>query len=51
MLVDAQPFERKYAAVTDAVLYMWAYCRALHNNNFFGTIPPELGNCTELRAL
>lgn len=23
MLVDAHPFERKYAAVTDAVLYMW----------------------------
>ncbi|GMQ02549.1 hypothetical protein CsSME_00048718 [Camellia sinensis var. sinensis] len=24
---------------------------ALHDNNFYGTIPPELGNCTELRAL
>ncbi|KAK6944449.1 Leucine-rich repeat-containing N-terminal, plant-type [Dillenia turbinata] len=25
--------------------------KALHNNNFYGVIPSELANCTELRAL
>ncbi|XP_077234798.1 LRR receptor-like serine/threonine-protein kinase FEI 1 isoform X2 [Tasmannia lanceolata] len=31
---------------TKRVIYL-----ALHNNNFYGSIPLELGNCTELRAL
>ncbi|XAR57638.1 Non-specific serine/threonine protein kinase [Bertholletia excelsa] len=31
--------------------FLYVSIRALHNNNFYGTIPPELGNCTELRSL
>ncbi|XP_024960979.1 LRR receptor-like serine/threonine-protein kinase FEI 1 isoform X6 [Cynara cardunculus var. scolymus] len=34
---------------TDAVYIMC--CRELHYNNFYGAIPPELGNCTELQGL
>lgn len=26
-------------------------CRALHDNNFYGEIPPELGNCTQLHSM
>lgn len=26
-------------------------CRALHDNNLYGEIPPDMGNCTELLSL
>jgi hypothetical protein len=33
------------------VLIWMMCCRALYNNSFYGTIPSELGNCTELQGM
>lgn len=30
---------------------MYRFCSALHNNNLYGIIPSELGNCTELEGM
>ena len=36
------------SALADAVYNGLYVFRTLHNNNFYGEIPSELGNCTEL---
>lgn len=29
----------------------FSFYRALHDNNFYGTIPSELGNCSQLQGV